>query len=52
MSNDNHHSHNGSSRPWAIYYKQEKDNLEEINENLVQHLENLEKENVNYKKLN
>ena len=37
------------SKPWAIFYKKEKESLEEINEKLIKHIEYLERENVNLK---
>ena len=48
MSNENisQGSQVNSSRPWAVYYKQAKNNMEEINASLIKHLENLEFENV------
>jgi hypothetical protein len=48
MSNENNSqgSQCNSSRPWAVYYKQAKNNMEEINASLIKHLENLEFENV------
>lgn len=44
MSYENNQS--DSSRPWALFYKQAKNNLEEMNTNLLKHLEHLDKENV------
>jgi hypothetical protein len=35
-----------SSKPWAIFYKQAKNNAEDINNALLKHLENLDKDNV------
>lgn len=35
-----------SEKPWAIYYKQAKNNVEEINQALLKHLENLDRDNV------
>jgi|LauGreDrversion4_2_1035121.scaffolds.fasta_scaffold2607255_1 hypothetical protein len=35
-----------TEKKWAIFYKKEKENLEEINDNLMKHIENLEAENV------
>jgi hypothetical protein len=49
MSNNDNNSiisQYNSARPWAVYYKQQKNNLEEINTGLLKHLENLDKENV------
>jgi hypothetical protein len=48
MSNENSQAQLNSARPWAVYFKQAKSNLEEINASLIKHLENVEKENVNY----
>ncbi len=50
MSNENNNSQRfDTGKPWAIYYKQAKNNLEDINNSLLKHLEILDKENVNNK---
>jgi hypothetical protein len=47
MSNENNsQGQTNSARPWAVYYKQAKTSMEEINGSLIKHLENLEFENV------
>jgi hypothetical protein len=38
---------NDTTRPWAVYYKQAKNNAEDINDSLLKHIELLDKENVN-----